>query len=249
MTADSDVDVAVYFRPDAPGVEIEAETTYPDEDDVWSDLERICRRPVDLVVLNRAPVALAEAVFHDGAPLVCRDPAEYWRYFLPVTRLAEEYREFVSDYVAIRARSHSLSQRDRARLLRIVDFANSEIKDGASFASLTRERYLGEPATRRNVERLVENLVNAAIDTAKILLAARDMPVPETYRDTLRNLSVLEGFPAEAAERLASFAKLRSLLAHEYLELRWPEIRRFVDEHAAPYAQLLSRARQEHEIP
>jgi uncharacterized protein YutE (UPF0331/DUF86 family) len=112
---------------------------------------------------------------------------------------------------------------------------------------MTRERYLGDPPARRNVERWVENLVNAATDTAKILLAARDMPVPETYRETLRNLSVLEGFPAEAAEKLASYARLRNLLAHEYLDIRWPEIRRFIDEHASPYAGLLSYARQAHQ--
>lgn len=74
---DSDVDIAVLFavapRPalDGPRLVIEGE------------LERVLGRPVDLVVLNDAPVDLRIRVLRDGELLIDRNPA---------TRIAYEVR-------------------------------------------------------------------------------------------------------------------------------------------------------------
>jgi predicted nucleotidyltransferase len=64
---DSDIDVAVLFdaapvpRLDGPRFTFEG------------DLERVLRRPVDLVVLNDAPVDLRSRVLRDGVLLVDRN--------------------------------------------------------------------------------------------------------------------------------------------------------------------------------
>lgn len=59
---ESDVDVAVYFRPSGPTMYVEAaEARYPTEDALVSELERILGEEVDLVVLNRAAATIAAA--------------------------------------------------------------------------------------------------------------------------------------------------------------------------------------------
>ncbi|MFW5925040.1 MAG: type VII toxin-antitoxin system MntA family adenylyltransferase antitoxin [Myxococcota bacterium] len=57
---DSDVDVAILYARDGDG-DAEARRL-----DVEGDLERILRRPVDLVVLDHAPVDLVHRVLREG---------------------------------------------------------------------------------------------------------------------------------------------------------------------------------------
>jgi predicted nucleotidyltransferase len=71
---ESDVDIAVLYATDPPltldGLGVELGTA----------LERHLGRPVDLVVLNRAPVDLIHRVLRDGILLYERDPAARIRF-------------------------------------------------------------------------------------------------------------------------------------------------------------------------
>lgn len=80
---DSDVDVGVLFREDPP------RTLKGYRFDLEADLQELLGLPVQLVVLNRAPVDLAFFVLRDGKLLVNQDPSrrvefevrtrnEYW---------------------------------------------------------------------------------------------------------------------------------------------------------------------------
>jgi uncharacterized protein YutE (UPF0331/DUF86 family) len=134
----------------------------------------------------------------------------------------------------IKQRSRSLSDIDRTRLIRIVDFLESEMRDYISFDGLTRGPYETQGIVLRNAERFVENIVNAGIDIAKIVLASSGMPIPQTYGESLSDLALLEGFDSNVAARLSQFAKLRNVVAYEYLDLRFARISRFiVDSHPA----------------
>jgi len=68
-------------------------------------VEETAGAEVDLVVLNRAPTALAAAVFFDGVPIVVTDRALYRRYFLTVTNEAEEFDRFAEEFATVKARS------------------------------------------------------------------------------------------------------------------------------------------------
>jgi uncharacterized protein YutE (UPF0331/DUF86 family) len=103
-----------------------------------------------------------------------------------------------------------------------------ELADGGQFANLSRTAYLNDHALRRNVERWVENLVNASIDVAKIVLASQGLPMPQTYREALSELVAVPVFKEIAAE-LAAFSRVRNLLADEYPDVRYSEIRRVAD--------------------
>jgi len=69
----SDVDIAVYFYPDdRHPIEYEAETRYSMENRVWSDLERVLKKEVDLLVLNRVSATVATSAIK-GVPLSIND--------------------------------------------------------------------------------------------------------------------------------------------------------------------------------
>ena len=253
-TAESDVDVAVYFREGAaagpaagraiPDIE-ESGKRFPAEQEVWADLERICGTSVDLVVLNRAAATVAAGAVLTGTLLDSKDDGTLNRFYLTVTSLAEEEREFAEDFVRIKRRSRSLSQIDRGRLVRIIDFLEDELEDAPQFAEMNIELYSTDRNFRRSVERWVENLANASIDAAKIVLASERRPVPQTYRETVELLATVDGFRhiAEDLRFLAENTRVRNMLAHEYLDLRYTVVNNVVDHAAERYGKLVEALR------
>ena len=265
QTMESDVDIAVYLqeidervpgvgesdsspRSGIPDVEEEIEFSY--ESDLWRDLERAARTNVDMVVLNRAAATISASALLTGTIVINRDESLYRKYFLAVTSLAQEQREFADDFVVIKGRSRSLSDIDRARLVRIVDFLEDELQDYPEFRDLDLERYSTDRSMRRSVERWVENLVNASIDAAKIVLASERRPVPHTYAEALEMLATVKGFwpdgpeaGRETARRLAQNTRVRNMLAHEYLDLRFTRVDQVVDHAEDRYGDLIRALR------
>jgi predicted nucleotidyltransferase len=75
-TASSDVDVAVlYAEPPAPSLEGLGPAL-----DIEADLERMLGLPVQVVILNQAPVDLVHRVLRDGKLLIDRDPSRRIRF-------------------------------------------------------------------------------------------------------------------------------------------------------------------------
>jgi predicted nucleotidyltransferase len=73
-TARSDVDLAVLYT-EAPPRSLDGLPL-----DLEADLERVLRLPVQIVVLNRAPVDLVHRVLRDGTLLLDRDPSRRIRF-------------------------------------------------------------------------------------------------------------------------------------------------------------------------
>ncbi|OGW61262.1 MAG: hypothetical protein A2V83_04770 [Nitrospirae bacterium RBG_16_64_22] len=243
-TAESDFDVAVYIAPEGPDIEWEETRDYESENEIWRSVEKIVGRDTDLIVLNRAPSTLACSIVQEGIPVIVKDPALYLRFSLLVSTAAEDFREWSRDFRAIKQRSMSLTDVDRDRLMRIVDFLETELADHSKFAGIDERTYRTDADARRNVERWAENLVNASIDIAKIILASQKARMPQTYRETIEALALLPGFNPQTAETLARFAKLRNILAHEYVDIRFKRIRQFVSDAGPLYGELLDLARR-----
>lgn len=72
-----------------------------------------------------------------------------------------------------------------------LDFVLIEMDDLCEYENLTWHEYHNDRKTRRNVERIIENVGNAVIDMAKIILTAADLPVPATYREALQSTAVV----------------------------------------------------------
>ncbi len=240
----SDLDVGVYFFPKGELWELEEDIEYPEETNIWGDIDALAGKEIDLIVLNRASARLVYTILTEGVPLVVHSPSLCWKILLQAGRLVEEYLDFTVSYIEVKNRSTSLSALDKERIIRILDFLKSELRDAPQFVSITYEEYTIQPSLRRNLERWVENLVNASLDIAKILLASEKQPLPQTYRETLKRLQTLPGFQGEWAEKLADNTRLRNILAHEYLDIRFRYLVEFASSAEMVYSKLMEAAHQ-----
>ena len=228
----SDWDIAVYFQPqNLQEIEYESETRYQGEDAIAHDVERLLNREVDFVVLNRAPAHLVATVLTRGVPLEIKKRGWYIKLLLRVTTIATEWRQFAQSYYLTYQRSRSLSEEDKLLLRRAILFIESEMQDYDRFSRTTHVAYQTQRPLGRELERWVENIINASLDIAKIVLASNKLNLPETYRELILQLRATpHSFHDNTLEHLARFVKLRNVLAHEYLDIRWDHIKEFLQQ-------------------
>ncbi|MCX6718972.1 MAG: DUF86 domain-containing protein [Candidatus Taylorbacteria bacterium] len=240
--SESDVDIGVYFTPATRALEYESENRYPGESEIWGDLEKITERQTDMVVLNRAPSTLFYAIMQEGIPLAINNEGLNNRMYLVISSAAEDYRDFVDDYFKIMQRSNSLSSVDREKLQRMISFIEKDCVDFKIFQNTDEMKYKDDRNLRRNIERWAENIVNSSIDIAKTLLGSEKRAIPQTYKEILKGLFVLDDFDDKVAEKLSSFSQTRNILAHEYLDLRFAMLSRFMKEGEPIYSYLIKYA-------
>lgn len=117
---------------------------------------------------------------------------------------------------------------ERESVLTRVEFARVELADLAAYKELSSVTYQTDRSVRRNVEHAIENAINAVIDIAKILLAAHETAVPDTYRATLLKMAEIGLSSPEQAAALSEMTTLRNTLAHRYLDYKWQAIKGFL---------------------
>lgn len=237
--AESDIDIGVYFIPKTSRLEYESNSEYPGESQIWSDLEKITNRETDLVILNRAAATVFFAVINRGLKLFSRNDNLLARLYLAISILAEDFRNFVSGFIKIKERSSSLSPIDQERLKRFLDFLKSEAVDFKRFSTITQQNYQQDIMLKRSLERWAENIVNTSIDIAQILLASEKRPLPQTYKSILQELAFISGFDQNIATALADFTHMRNILAHEYLDIRFSLLSKFITTSAPFYNYLI----------
>ena len=105
----SDVDIAVYFYPEKRHpIEYEEEVFYKGEDEVWGDMEKILKKEVELLVLNRVSASVAASAIR-GIPLAIQDWGLYLDFMEVVTHEAEDFMTFyINDYIE----RHAFEKRD-----------------------------------------------------------------------------------------------------------------------------------------
>lgn len=95
---ESDVDIAVYFKPKSGHMEWEEfDARYEGEEVLWRDIENILGKEVDLLVLNRAASSIADSAI-SGVPVIIKDRGLYLDFMLRVTSEAIDFRGFVAEY-------------------------------------------------------------------------------------------------------------------------------------------------------
>ena len=238
--SESDIDIGLYFIPKTRELEYESELEYENEDKIWLELEKTTGKKVDMVVLNRAPSTLFYAVLQKGQKIFTRDERLLSRLYLAISSAAEDFRDFVSDFVEIRERSNSLNEIDKERLKRTLSFLEQEVSEFDIFKKIDQIQYQRDIAMKRNMERWAENIVNSSIDIAKTILASEKISIPETYRLILEKLGSVEGFDQDVAFNLSSVSKMRNILAHEYLDLRFAQLHKFAINSEAGFKYLIS---------
>ncbi|UJS21705.1 MAG: DUF86 domain-containing protein [Candidatus Brocadia sp.] len=110
----------------------------------------------------------------------------------------------------------------------LLKFLTNELADWNIYLELSWDEYQNDRVRRRSSEHWRENIVNASIDVVRILLASEKKSLPGTYREVLRSFMSFHEFDKNTVERSCEFARLRNIITHEYLDIRWEEIRNFV---------------------
>lgn len=141
-------------------------------------------------------------------------------------------------------RGKHLKKEVKYRLIKHTSFLKNELKDHEIFINLTYEEYDQDRNKRRNVERWVENIVNSSIDIARIILVSEGLTLPDTYKEFVSSLSCIPDFKDVNLKKLSGWVKLRNIIGHEYLDIRWPSIREFISESKPLYENLLECAKK-----
>lgn len=131
----------------------------------------------------------------------------------------------------------------RFRLSKHITFLEREIKDYATFGNLSWKEYDDDIHKRRDVERWVENIINSSIDISKIILQAEGKNLPDTYKEIVRSLCAVLDIKEEDMKRLSELVKLRNIVSHEYLDIRWASIKRFISETEPLYEDFLDKVK------
>jgi predicted nucleotidyltransferase len=99
-TTISDVDIAVYFYPEKRRpIEFEEENFYKGEDEIWDGLERLLKKEVEMLVLNRVSMTVAAGAIR-GIPLAINDWGLYLDFMEVATTEAEDFIDMaLTDFV------------------------------------------------------------------------------------------------------------------------------------------------------
>ena len=121
-----------------------------------------------------------------------------------------------------------LGKDQKEDVARRIDFIRIQLKDLEQFKNLDWKTYSKDRNVQRNVERLAENVANASIDICKIMLVGEDVELPNSYKEIILKLGEVKVLEPEVAKKIAEYAGLRNILAHQYLDLRWDKIKSFI---------------------
>ncbi|MFH0799901.1 MAG: HepT-like ribonuclease domain-containing protein [Pseudomonadota bacterium] len=134
----------------------------------------------------------------------------------------------------------ALLPEDRARLIKYADFLETELSDFPRFSRIGWKKYNEDRDARRNIERWVENIVSCSIDMAKVLLVAEGRDIPPTYKEVVRAIGALPHFDEKLGDELSRWVALRNVIAHEYLDLSWARIEKFLKSAEPSYCSLVT---------
>jgi uncharacterized protein YutE (UPF0331/DUF86 family) len=105
---------------------------------------------------------------------------------------------------------------DPAVIRRKLNVITANLQALKPIATIDPTRYGAEIFTRKGTERLLQELIEAALDLNMHLLAQRAQKLPDDYYQSFVLMGQLEILPKELAVALAPSAGLRNRLVHEY---------------------------------
>jgi uncharacterized protein YutE (UPF0331/DUF86 family) len=103
----------------------------------------------------------------------------------------------------------------KRKLARMVE----NLKALKPIGKMSKKKYQEDLYRRKAAERLLQELIEAAIDINLHLISAAGHPVPDDYYQSFITAGELKIISADLAKRLAPSAGLRNRLVHEYDEI------------------------------
>lgn len=119
---------------------------------------------------------------------------------------------------------------DKSKLIPNIDYIEKELSFLSEYErEVDWKNYQSQRAKRLEIERWVECLINATMDISKMILTTKGEAIPETSRDILFRIGSYVYDKEKKAEGFSELAKIRNTLAHRYLDIRWVDIKRFIE--------------------
>lgn len=121
-----------------------------------------------------------------------------------------------------------LKNEQKESIVTRLAFIEQEVNDFKAFEGVNWQTYSTQRDKQRNIERIAENLANASIDIAKIVLAGEAIEMPGSYKEAMQKLGLMKIIPMELAGELMELVEVRNALAHQYLDIKWDKIKFFI---------------------
>ena len=131
----------------------------------------------------------------------------------------------------------------KQRMLKHLNFLEVDLRDYSKFKKLTWTDYTTDVDKRRSVERWTENIINSSIDISKNILTLEGISLPDNYKEIVLLTSIVKGLSFDKAELLSQWVKFRNIISHEYLDIRWSSIKRFITETETLYRDFLDKTK------
>ena len=110
--------------------------------------------------------------------------------------------------------------------------------------NMTKEQYAKDLYKRKAAERLLQELIEAAIDINIYIIVQTGNTVPDDYYESFIKVGELNIISADLAEKLAPSAGLRNRLVHEYDRLEHSMILKAVGMAEELYPKFIKEVRQ-----
>lgn len=210
----SDIDIAVLLKDDS----LESQAG------LIAKLAKALRMPedkVDLVDLGRAPLHLKYRVLREGIKLTDRGFEEGL-----LKELVERYPDVQESLnMALRSWLREDPHIDPAIIQKRVD-------EVLRNAALIRDRYatkpldqiLADPEKTLALERALERLIEAMVDTCRHVVSTRRLGLIETQAEYPLRIADHGQMPRELAEKISELSRLRNILTHRYLDVDYAKL-------------------------
>lgn len=204
-TSRSDTDVAIlYAQPPAPSLEgIPLDTE--------ADLERVLGVPVQVVVLNQAPVNLVHRVLHDGKLLLDRDPSARIRFEVRARNEFFDLQPILARYRAT-AGFRPVTDPDLiAKKLALIETSVRELRTLARPADIPVDKL-----QERFAEHTSQIAIQAILEVASHIVSDERLGEPRTNRELVDLLERNGWLPPDLATIIRRMVGFRNILVHGY---------------------------------
>jgi len=177
---------------------------------------------VDLVDLRRADPVLLALVARDGIPLYQAQPGAFASFTsLAARRFTDtrKSRDAEQDGLAAfsrRVTGAPVTELDAALIRRKLERIRRNLGDLTTVADLTLEEFQRDRFRQKGVERVLQEVIESAVDTNLHLVRTAGHSAPGDYCVSFLEAGRHGVIPAELARSLAPAAGLRNRLVHEY---------------------------------
>ncbi|MCL5276206.1 MAG: DUF86 domain-containing protein [Deltaproteobacteria bacterium] len=139
-----------------------------------------------------------------------------------------------------------MKQSDKAKIVPNIEYIEREMVYLPVYErEIDWKAYQFQRTKRLEIERWIECIINATLDTSKMLLTVKGKELPETSREVLFRIASYVYKGERDAETFSELAKIRNTLAHRYLDIRWQDIKRFLQIAPHLYSPFLKYVKKE----